>query len=246
MRVPIGWTLTTLGESCEGKIQTGPFGSQLHSYEYVEFGTPVIMPKDLYSGKIIADEAAKISQDKVNYLSKHKLKLGDLVFSRRGDVSCTAIVQTNQVDYICGTGCLRARPNPDNIDPLFLSILVQSNNVITWLKSNAVDQTMPNMNSTILSSLPLLFPPLPEQLKIAEILSTWDSAIESLEQLITAKHKFKKGLMQQLLTGKKRFEDFKRIRWKSNSFSEIVSLRSKKFNPKQSAKVRLNAATINR
>ncbi len=51
-------------------------------------------------------------------------------------------------------------------------------------------------------------PPLLEQRKIAEILSTWDKAIALLEQLITAKRKLKQGLMQQLLTGKKRFKEF--------------------------------------
>lgn len=51
-------------------------------------------------------------------------------------------------------------------------------------------------------------PPLIEQQKIAQILSTWDKAIEKTEQLIRAKTQLKKGLMQQLLTGKKRFKEF--------------------------------------
>src|SRR5690606_24677335 len=51
-------------------------------------------------------------------------------------------------------------------------------------------------------------PPLPEQRRIAEVLSTWDSAIEQTERLIDAKQRRKKALMQQLLTGKKRFAEF--------------------------------------
>lgn len=51
-------------------------------------------------------------------------------------------------------------------------------------------------------------PPHPEQQKIAQILSTWDKAIEKLESLIATKQKRKKALMQQLLTGKKRFAEF--------------------------------------
>ena len=52
------------------------------------------------------------------------------------------------------------------------------------------------------------YPSYIEQRKIAEILSTWDEAIEKTEALIRAKKKLKRGLMQQLLTGKKRFGEF--------------------------------------
>jgi len=51
-------------------------------------------------------------------------------------------------------------------------------------------------------------PPLSEQQKIAEILSTWDRAIEQTQKLINAKQRLKKGLMQQLLTGRMRFPGF--------------------------------------
>lgn len=58
---------------------------------------------------------------------------------------------------------------------------------------------MPNLNTTILSGLPIFLPPLPEQRRIAEILSTWDVAIALTEQLIAALERRKKGLMQWLL-----------------------------------------------
>ncbi|GIX04592.1 MAG: hypothetical protein KatS3mg114_0461 [Planctomycetaceae bacterium] len=51
-------------------------------------------------------------------------------------------------------------------------------------------------------------PSPPEQRRIVEILSTWDRAIEQLEKLIAAKRRLKQGLMQQLLTGRRRFPEF--------------------------------------
>ncbi len=68
--------------------------------------------------------------------------------------------------------------------------------------------SVPTLNRNNILSLDVSFPPLPEQKKIARILSTWDKAIELLEKKIEAKEKLKKGLMQQLLTGKKRFKEF--------------------------------------
>lgn len=53
-----------------------------------------------------------------------------------------------------------------------------------------------------LASLEILCPPLSEQKKIAEILSTWDRAIETLDKLISAKTRLKKGLMQKLLNSR--------------------------------------------
>ncbi|MGC9530934.1 restriction endonuclease subunit S [Vibrio atlanticus] len=60
------------------------------------------------------------------------------------------------------------------------------------------------LNKATLEKLPMLVPPLPEQRKIAETLSTWDKAITTTEKLIEASKQQKKALMQQLLTGKKR------------------------------------------
>jgi len=59
-----------------------------------------------------------------------------------------------------------------------------------------------------LSFLYIPLPPLPEQKKIAESLSAWDRAIEQVGKLIDAKLRLKKGLMQQLLTGRMRFPEF--------------------------------------
>ena len=62
----------------------------------------------------------------------------------------------------------------------------------------------PNLNTELIGDFPIPVPPLPEQKKIAQILSTWDQAITATERLLENSQQRKKGLMQQLLTGKKR------------------------------------------
>lgn len=71
-----------------------------------------------------------------------------------------------------------------------------------------------------ISSYKIPFPSLPEQQKIAEVLNTWDKAIEKQTQLIEKLELRKKGLMQQLLTGKKRLPGFSG-EWKKVKLGEL-------------------------
>ena len=64
-------------------------------------------------------------------------------------------------------------------------------------------------------------PPLPEQRKIADILATWDEALTQLDALIEAQERRKKALMQQLLTGKKRFPGFSE-KWKKVTLGDVA------------------------
>ena len=76
-------------------------------------------------------------------------------------------------------------------------------------------------------SIPL--PPLAEQERIAELLGTWDKAIEMQKQLIDKLELRKKGLMQQLLTGKKRLPGFTG-EWKKVRFSDLyITVSAKKY-----------------
>lgn len=65
-------------------------------------------------------------------------------------------------------------------------------------------------------------PPIPEQHKLAAILSTWDEAIDLTQQLIAAKQQRKQALMQRLLTGKVRFPGFEE-EWPLVTFGEVFT-----------------------
>ncbi|MCG9691312.1 restriction endonuclease subunit S [Vibrio sp. Isolate22] len=93
------------------------------------------------------------------------------------------------------------------------------------------------LNKATLEKLPMLVPPLPEQRKIAKILSTWDKAIATTEKLIEASKQQKKSLMQQLLTGKKRLvnpETGKAFEgeWERHSMSDLVFIDRKSLGKK--------------
>ena len=71
--------------------------------------------------------------------------------------------------------------------------------------------------------LEISLPPLSEQIKIVEILLTWDKAISTTEKLLINSKQQKKALMQQLLTGKKRFSGFN-LTWQKVHFDEVLNI----------------------
>ncbi|MNF61571.1 EcoKI restriction-modification system protein HsdS [compost metagenome] len=180
------WRTTTLGAICEGQggaIQTGPFGSQLHTSDYKELGIPVVMPTNIGEGGIDESGIARIDNFDVERLSQHKLKMGDIVFSRRGDVTKNALVRSHEVGWLCGTGCLKVRLGDETIAVAkFISHCLRLPETKEWLIRHAVGATMPNLNTGILSAVPINLPPLKAQLDIAAILGALDDRITLLRE----------------------------------------------------------------
>lgn len=82
---------------------------------------------------------------------------------------------------------------------------------------------VPQLTVPQVASYKVLTPPLEEQEKIAQILATWDSAIEQLTDLIAEKQHQKKALMQRLLTGKQRLPGFNKP-WKKQLLNDLFKI----------------------
>jgi len=83
---------------------------------------------------------------------------------------------------------------------------------------------MPKINRSDLNTVSVLLPPLAEQNKIAQILSTWDKSITTTEKLLVNCKKQKKALIQQLLTGRKRLPGFKG-KWNTYQLGSLLKER---------------------
>lgn len=177
------WEKVTLGEISSG-IQTGPFGSQLHQSDYSDDGIPVIMPKDLQDGHISEASIARVSLQHVERLARHKVSSGDILYSRRGDVGRCAFAGEKEAGWLCGTGCLRVTVDPAKAVPKFVFYHLQKQETIGWVEKHAVGATMLNLNTSILSNIPLEIPPLPEQQRIVDALSAYDDLIENNQKQI--------------------------------------------------------------
>src|SRR5881394_539755 len=134
-----GWTETTLGELCDrgqARIQTGPFGSQLHSYDYQPAGVPVVPTEGIGRRRLRDDDIPRVSEAVAARLSRHKLKTGDILFARRGAqaTGLSALVEPKHAGWLCGTGAILLRLEAPDVDATFLSFVLSSDVAISWLK----------------------------------------------------------------------------------------------------------------
>ena len=166
-----------LADICNS-IQTGPFGSQLHKSDYVEFGTPIVMPKDITNGKINDNNISRISKNDVAKLFKHKLVSGNIIYPRRGDISKCALITSKEDGWVCGTGCIKVDINQQIANSTYVMYVLCQSETVNWIESNAVGTTMLNLNTSILSDLPIKLPSLNTQKKLANIVSSFDKKID--------------------------------------------------------------------
>ncbi|HSK70094.1 MAG TPA: restriction endonuclease subunit S, partial [Pyrinomonadaceae bacterium] len=136
-------------------IQTGPFGSQLHAQDYVTGGIPVINPAHISESKIFPDENCAVALETWKRLERHAFELNDIVIARRGEMGRCALINENEVGWLCGTGSLLIRLNLAIADARFLTILLSNDGVKSYLSLVSVGSTMDNLNTTILGELPL-------------------------------------------------------------------------------------------
>ena len=161
------------------KIQTGPFGSQLHQSDYKPTGIPCIMPCNIGSNlNIICDNIAYISEEDLNRLAKHKTQEGDIVYSRRGDIEKCAYISSRESGWLCGTGCLKVSIDSTIALPKYVAYLLSTPESKAWLVGNAVGTTMLNLNTTVLSDFPICLPDLDTQQKVVEIIDSIADKIE--------------------------------------------------------------------
>ena len=208
-KIPEGWSVKKLGKV----INTFSGGTPLAGNPvYYEKGTiPFIR-----SGEIYQDYTELFITEKGLQESSAKMvNKGDLLFALYGANS--GEIAISKIKGAINQAILCIRPKEDDINYL--------KNLFIFLKNRILHKYLQggqgNLSAEIVKSLNFLLPPLAEQEKIAEILCTWDEAIEKLSGLIEQKKLLKKGLMQKLLTSKTRLPGFTQP-WKEKKLGDLT------------------------
>jgi type I restriction enzyme S subunit len=159
------------------------------------------MPKDIAGRRVSTASIARIREADAERLSKHRLQPGDLVYSRRGDVERHALIADRETGWLCGTGCLLVRLGPEWPSPAFASLALDRPEARAWISQHAVGATMPNLNTSILSAVPLVVPS-------DELLAAFNREVDRLEHLHVTRDaesvtlgKLRDALLPRLLSG---------------------------------------------
>lgn len=137
-------------------IRIGPFGSALHAHDYSgePDAVPVVMPQDMVAGGINASSVARVGPGKAQELAAYRLRQGDILLPRRGELDRRALVTQDEEGWLCGTGSVRVRLKP-GIDPGLILRVLEAPSSVEWLRQNATGTTMPNLNAKVVSDIPM-------------------------------------------------------------------------------------------
>ncbi len=126
----------------------------------------------------------------------------------RPNLQSFALITDNANDVVVSTGFAVLSPKK-NCAGAFLFHSLFSEKLTTQVSRLLAGSGYPALNSSEVEDLVIAIPEdVVEQRKIADILTTWDKALEKLDALLAAKERRKQGLMQQLLTGRRRLKTF--------------------------------------
>ena len=171
------WEQRKLGDISE--IKTGPFGSTLHADDYVSDGTPIITTEHFKTGALPRSKNGlpQVSDSDYKRLTAYTLDDGDIVFSRVGSVDINALITPFQSNWLFSGRVLRVRPQTD-ISSIFLHTRLETESIKTDIRTRAVGQTMPSINTEILKITPLVLPSsAAEQEQIGSYFAALDNLI---------------------------------------------------------------------
>ncbi|WP_459846845.1 restriction endonuclease subunit S [Campylobacter concisus] len=224
--LPSGWKVVKLGDVFE-KSFYGTSKTTSINGKY-----PVLRMGNMQNGTLDLRDLVYIDLEE-NEFEKYRLHKGDILLNRTNSHSLVGKVSLFDLDgdYLTASYLVAFRPNLKVLNPTFSNNLLNTiryQEKIRTIATKGVSQS--NINPTSFKNIiKIPLPPLDEQEKIAEILSTWDEAINLTINLIESKKQFKKALMQNLLTAKIRFPQFK-DEWKETKLGEICEIQTGKLN----------------
>jgi len=201
--VPEGWKELTINEICNKKygVVDGPFGSNLKTVHYRESGIPVFQSGFVTSNKFVKKKYVYVDEEKYQEQIRSSAGPADILMAKIGmnAGACAVIPDTHQTGILAGNS-LKMTVNTDiSINHFLVSHLhfMQANGEIRKLLT---ETAQPAISITTLKKHCVPLPPLPEQKKIATILSSVDEVIEKTQAQIDKLKDLKTGMMQELLT----------------------------------------------
>ena len=216
--LPSGWKVVKLGDVFD--IQSGSTPSRQNFYYWENTSIYWVKTTDL-NNSFISDTEEKISEIGLKESSCKVYPKNTILIAMYGGFNQIGRTGILKVEAATNQAISALLPSTKANSLFVNNILICHRN--KWKNIAISSRKDPNITKRDIENFKIPLPPLDEQEKIAEILSTWDEAINLTINLIESKKQFKKALMQNLLTAKIRFLQFK-DEWRAIKLSEICDI----------------------
>ncbi len=214
--VPKGWSKFKVGDIFD--VQLGKMLNQQAKLQSPQY--PYLTNFNVRWGSFVFDDINTMYFSE-SEKQKYSLKAGDILMCEGGEVGRCAI-WNQEIDCFYQKALHRLRAK-EHVSPQYFQFYMESIAGSKTIENLTGKTSISHLTQEKLVSLSIVLPPIPEQRKIAQILSTWDKAITTTERLLTNRQQQKKALMQRLLTGKQRFAGFEED-WKKQQIKDVVSM----------------------
>jgi len=229
--LPSGWKVVRLGDVFDFLKTYTNSRESLNDYDeisYIHYGE--IHKKYKFYLDFRVASLPKIHQSKLGDKPEF-IKNGDLVIADASedyiDIAKSVEIKNLEHKAVAGLHTFLLRDKGDYFADGYKGYILYEPWVAKELRKKATGISVLGISKSNLLNLKIKLPPLDEQKKIAEILSTWDEAINLTINLIESKKQFKKALMQNLLTAKIRFPQFKG-EWKEIKLGNFLEEKSER------------------
>ncbi len=209
--IPENWQITNLEmlkAAPKGAIVSGPFGSNIGKRFFVPSGVPLIRGCNLTTGEALFVEEGFvfITEEKAQELANCTALPGDLIFTAAGTIGQVGLIPERRrfPKYVISNKQLRARVDKSKADFLFLFYWFTQPRMQALIKERKSGTSIPVINLSVLRTLPIGLPSLPEQREIAAQLSAVDARLAAEEARRIALDNLFKSLLHNLMIGKVR------------------------------------------
>ncbi len=228
--IPDGWQAKKLADLFEFKNGLNK------EKKFFGHGTPIINYMDINrGGGLYKDNIFGRVEVNESELARFNVSRGDVFFTRTSEtldeIGFSAVALDNFENTVFSGFVLRARPKVELLLPEYSQYCFRAQSTRKEIIEKSSYTTRALTSGTLLNHVTINLPPLSEQKRIVAVLETWDEAIERLTKKIEIKKEIKKGLTQELLTGKTRLRGFSSA-WDSYVFSDIALPRKERLDPK--------------
>lgn len=209
IEIPTHWELRTVDElksinTTKKAIRGGPPGGRIKKSDRSEEGAKLYVQENVIHNDF-ERRGDYLSAEKFEELQSAEVDPGDVLITRSGTIGKSEVFPNDAQRGILGSSLIRVKVNEDIIRPQYLSqFLADSHVAQSQIKAMSHGGTRTGLNNKIVKSIQVPVPPIEEQDRISEILKTVEEKIQQEKQHRDDLKDLKRGLMQDLLTGKVR------------------------------------------